>query len=87
MLKRLAYAAAIVAVAATGVMAEGLDEINPDVAKRLYNKDMIDPMQPIGPSKWRDFKAKNPPPWKIGYASSYAGNTWRAAAMACSPRW
>jgi ribose transport system substrate-binding protein len=81
MLKRLAYAAAIVAVAATGVMAEGLDEINPDVAKRLYNKDMIDPMQPIGPSKWRDFKAKNPPPWKIGYASSYAGNTWRAAAM------
>jgi ribose transport system substrate-binding protein len=42
---------------------------------------MIDPMQPIGPSKWRDFKAKNPPPWKIGYASSYAGNTWRAAAM------
>lgn len=62
-------------------MAEGLDEINPDVAKRLYNKDMIDPMQPVGPSKWRDFKAKRPPPWKIGYASSYAGNTWRAAAM------
>jgi ribose transport system substrate-binding protein len=81
MLKRLAYAAAIVAIAATGVVAEGLDEINPDVAKRLYNKDMLDPMQPIGPSKWRDFKAKNPPPWKIGYASSYAGNTWRAAAM------
>lgn len=81
MLKGLAYAAAIVAVAATGALAEGVDEINPEVAKRLYNKDMLDPMQPIGPSKWRDFKAKNPPPWKIGYASSYAGNTWRAAAM------
>jgi len=81
MLRKLACAAAIVAVAATGAMAEGLDEINPDVAKRLYDKDMLDPMQPIGPSKWRDFKAKNPPPWKIGYASSYAGNTWRAAAM------
>lgn len=81
MLRKLAYAVAIVAAATTGVMAEGLDEINPDVAKRLYNKDMLDPMQPIGPSKWREFKAKNPPPWKIGYASSYAGNTWRAAAM------
>lgn len=81
MLRKLIIAAAMVVTAATGVMAEGLDEINPDVAKRLYSKDMLDPMQPIGPSKWRDFKAKRPPPWKIGYASSYAGNTWRAAAM------
>jgi ribose transport system substrate-binding protein len=62
-------------------MADGLDEVNPDVVKRLYNKDMIDPAQPIGPSAYRDFKAKNPPPWTIGYASSYAGNTWRANAM------
>lgn len=81
MLRRLAYAAAVLVIAATGAMAEGIDEINPDVAKRLYSKEMLDPMQPVGPSKWRDFKAKNPPPWKIGYASSYAGNTWRAAAM------
>ncbi|OJT97771.1 sugar ABC transporter substrate-binding protein [Metarhizobium album] len=81
MLKKFACAAAFLVAAAIGAHAEGLDEINPDVAKRLYNKDMLDPMQPIGPSKWRDFKAKNPPPWKIGYASSYAGNTWRAAAM------
>jgi ribose transport system substrate-binding protein len=78
---RLALAAGMVAIGATTVMAEGLDEINPDVVKRLYNKDMLDPAQPIGPSAWRDFKAKNPPPWKIGYASSYAGNTWRAAVM------
>lgn len=81
MLRKLLCAAALVAVAVTGVHAEGVDELNPDVAKRLYNKDMLDPMQPVGPSKWRDFKPKKGPPWKIGYASSYAGNTWRAAAM------
>ncbi|MHA7971258.1 ABC transporter substrate-binding protein [Rhizobium sp. CAU 1783] len=81
MLRKLLCAAALIAVSATGVLAEGVDELNPDVAKRLYNKDMLDPMQPIGPSKWRDFKPKKGPPWKIGYASSYAGNTWRAAAM------
>lgn len=81
MLRKLISAAAMFAIAATGALAEGVDELNPDVAKRLYNKEMLDPMQPIGPSKWRDFKAKKGPPWKIGYASSYAGNTWRAAAM------
>lgn len=81
MLRKLLSAAAMFAIAATGALAEGVDELNPDVAKRLYNKEMLDPMQPIGPSKWRDFKAKKGPPWKIGYASSYAGNTWRAAAM------
>ncbi len=37
--------------------------------------------QPIGPSALADFKAKNPKPWTIGYASSYAGNSWRAAAL------
>ena len=42
---------------------------------------MLDPAQPIGPSAYRNFKAKHPPPWTIGYASSYAGNTWRANAM------
>lgn len=81
MLTRILCTAAMFAVAATGAFAEGVDELKPDVAKRLYNKEMLDPMQPIGPSKWRDFKAKKGPPWKIGYASSYAGNTWRAAAM------
>ncbi len=81
MLRKLLCAAALFAVSATGVFAEGVDELKPDVAKRLYNKEMLDPMQPIGASKWRDFKPKKGPPWKIGYASSYAGNTWRAAAM------
>jgi ribose transport system substrate-binding protein len=79
--KYLASAAAVLAVTATALSAEGLDELDPEVVERLYNPEMLDPMQPIGPSAWRDFKAENPPPWKIGYASSYAGNTWRAAVM------
>lgn len=76
-----ALTGAILAGCVGTALAEGVDEINPDVAARLYNKDMLDPAQPVGPSPLRDFKAKNPPPWKIGYASSYAGNTWRANAM------
>ena len=80
-LKSMALAAGMIAFGAIAAQAEGVDEINPDVAKRLYNPDMLDPSQPVGPSPLRDFKAKNPPPWKIGYASSYAGNTWRANAM------
>ena len=81
LLKTFVLAAGVVALGATAVMAEGLDTINPDVVKRLYSKDMLDPAQPIGGSAWQNFTAKKAPPWKIGYASSYAGNTWRAAAM------
>ncbi|MEO4045337.1 ABC transporter substrate-binding protein [Hoeflea sp. CAU 1731] len=80
-LKSMALAAGVIAFGAITAQAEGVDEINPDVAERLYNPEMLDPSQPVGPSPLRDFKAKNPPPWKIGYASSYAGNTWRANAM------
>lgn len=71
---------ASVALAAPAV-AEGVDELPEEIQKELYNADMIDPMQPVGPSVYRDWQAKNPPPWTIGYASSYAGNTWRAAVM------
>lgn len=74
-------AVAALAMSATTTVAEGLDELDPEIVERLYNPDMLDPMQPIGPSAWRDFVADNPPPWTIGYASSYAGNTWRAAVM------
>lgn len=35
----------------------------------------------MAPSAYRDFKPRHAPPWKIGYASSYSGNTYRAAAM------
>jgi len=61
--------------------AAGVDELPPDIQSRLYNKDQLDPQQPVGPSAYRDWKPKKGPPWTIGYASSYAGNTWRAAAM------
>jgi ribose transport system substrate-binding protein len=65
----------------TTASAEGVDELNPETVEQLYNPDMLDPAQPIGPSPLRDFVAQNPPPWNIGYASSYAGNTWRADVM------
>jgi len=52
-----------------------------EIRDSLYNPDLIDPNQPVGDSAYRDWIAKNPPPWTIGYASSYAGNTWRAAVM------
>ncbi|MDP4744234.1 MAG: ABC transporter substrate-binding protein [Porticoccaceae bacterium] len=84
LIRKIITAASMLAVVGSltnTAIAEGIDEITPEVAARLYNPEMLDPAQPIGVSKWRDFAAKNPPPWKIGYASSYAGNTWRAAAM------
>ena len=65
----------------SSAMAGGVDELPQDIQKTLYNKDMLDPMQPIGESAYRDWKPKKGPPWKIGYASSYAGNTWRANVM------
>jgi ribose transport system substrate-binding protein len=65
----------------SSAIAGGVDELPQDIQKTLYNKDMLDPMQPIGESAYRDWKPKKGPPWKIGYASSYAGNTWRANVM------
>ena len=58
-----------------------VSELPEDIRNELYNPDLMDPNQPLGDSAYRDFIAKNPPPWKIGYASSYAGNTWRAGVM------
>ena len=63
------------------VAAAGVDELPQDIQQRLYNAEMLDPQQPVGPSAYRDWKAPRPAPWTIGYASSYAGNTWRAMAM------
>ncbi|MFT3989598.1 ABC transporter substrate-binding protein [Aestuariivirga sp.] len=80
-LKSMAVACVVSLAALAGqAKADGLDELSPDLVKQLYNKDMIDPAQPIGPSPYRTFKAKKGP-WLIGYASSYAGNTWRANAL------
>jgi ribose transport system substrate-binding protein len=61
--------------------AAGIDELPKAVQDELYNKDTLDPSQPLGESAYRDWKPKRPPPWTIGYASSYAGNTWRADVM------
>lgn len=79
--KAAAAVAALSVLAVSPASADGLDEIPQDIQDRLYNKDMLDPMQPIEASPYRDWKAKKGPPWVIGYASSYAGNTWRAAVM------
>src|SRR4051794_9874195 len=32
-------------------------------------------------SPWVDFKPKGGAPWTVGYASGYAGNSWRAATL------
>jgi ribose transport system substrate-binding protein len=67
--------------AIAGHVAADVKELPEDIQKELYTAPMLDPNQPIADSAYRDFVAKNPPPWKIGYASSYAGNTWRAGVM------
>lgn len=69
------------AAAIAGPAAADVSELPAEIRDALYNPDFLDPMQPVGESAYRDFIAKNPPPWTIGYASSYAGNTWRAAVM------
>jgi ribose transport system substrate-binding protein len=55
-----------------------VSELPPD---QQANYKTVDPKAPIGPSAWRDFHPKKAPPWKIGYASNYAGNTWRAQVL------
>jgi len=59
--------------ASTGTGVESL----PEEVRAAY-KDLG---QPVDESPWVDFEAPNGPPWKIGYSSEYAGNTWRAAAL------
>ncbi len=80
-LKMAALLSAVALAAPVVAHAAGLDDIPSDIRDRLYNKASLDPMQPIGPSALSNFKPKKGPPWTIGYASSYAGNTWRAAAL------
>ena len=71
---------ALIAVSAltTTAWADGVDQL-PANEKKIY--EVVDPQVPLGASAYKDFKPKKGPPWKIGYASSYAGNTWRAAAL------
>ena len=62
--------------------AQGLDEIPQETRDMVYNPELMDPAQPLGPSIYRNWKSDRKPPWTIGYASTYAGNTWRKGAMA-----
>ena len=77
----LAVSCAAMTFATGSATAAGVDELPQDVREKLYTAPLLDPAQPIGPSAYRDWKPKKGPPWTIGYASSYAGNTWRAAVM------
>jgi ribose transport system substrate-binding protein len=71
-------AGVVAAATALPLHAQDLSFLSPE-EQAVY--EMVDPQIPLGPSAYQDFTAKNPPPWKIGYASSYAGNTWRAEAL------
>lgn len=77
----LAFAAAAAAFTGVAVAQDPLADIQQDIRDRVYAADKMDPAQPLGPSAYRDWKPKKGPPWTIGYASSYAGNTWRAGVM------
>ena len=77
----LALAALAAAFAGPAVAADALTDIPANIRDRVYPADKMDPAQPLGPSAYRDWKPKKGPPWTIGYASSYAGNTWRAGVM------
>lgn len=72
-----ALAAALVC-SGFSVSAQGLDELPPEIAAYY---DGVDDGQPIGPSAYREWTPRSEPPWTIGYASSYAGNTWRAEGL------
>jgi len=77
----LALAALAAAFAGPAIAADPLTDIPANIRDRVYPADKMDPAQPLGPSAYRDWKPKKGPPWTIGYASSYAGNTWRAGVM------
>ena len=83
-LDRTALTASVFAIALLftgGAIASAVDELPEELRDELYNPDMMDPNQPLEESAYRDWKAPNPPPWTIGFAQSYAGNTWRANEM------
>ena len=65
----------------TIVMAGGLDELPSDIRDSVYNPKLMDPAHPRGESALREWKSERKPPWTVGYASTYAGNTWRKGAM------
>jgi ribose transport system substrate-binding protein len=71
-------AACALAIVGSGAAAQGLDELPAEIQSYYEG---VDEGQPIGPSAYRDWTPRSEPPWTIGYASSYAGNTWRAEGL------
>ena len=59
-LRSLAVVATIASV--THAYAGGVDEMPKNIQDELYNKDMMDPMQPLAESVYRDWKPKKGPP-------------------------
>ena len=80
MIKSLTATASVLALSAPlAAFAESVVDTLPEQEQAYY--EMVDPQIPLGPSAYTDWEAPNGPPWKIGYASSYAGNTWRAEGL------
>ena len=63
------------------VCTECLSKVPQDMRDYVYNMDFMDSDQPLGEAVMRNWKSPRKPPWTIGYASTYAGNTWRKGAM------
>jgi len=79
-ISRLALSVVLVS-GMTAAAAAGLDEIPEETRAQVYNPELTDPAQPLAESVYRSWKSPRKPPWTIGYASTYAGNTWRKGAM------
>jgi ribose transport system substrate-binding protein len=80
---RTLFLVAFAAVVAAGfpgraALADELHGLPPNLQQAYQD---LDQTVLKGPSMLADFKPKHGPPWTIGFASSYAGNTWRVAAM------
>ena len=73
--------ALLLSVGMSSAVFAGVDELPSDIRDAVYNPNMMDSAQPLDESAFRDWKSERSPPWTIGYASTYAGNTWRKGAM------
>ena len=73
------------ASASPGVQANELGQIGPSLVSTLpadiQSNYVLATSTPLGESIYKDFKPKAGPPWLIGFASSYSGNSWRIAAL------
>ena len=63
---------------ALGVLEEA--SIVPTLPKLVQQYYELATTTPLGPSVFRAWKPKAGPPWKLGFSSSFAGNTWRIGA-------